>query len=280
MRILGRIAIGLIAIIVLALVVLYAGSEWKMRRGHDVPLANVAIPHNAASVVEGARLAKITGCRDCHGANGGGQVLIENPMVGTIAAPALARVTAAYSDAELARAIRHGVRKDGSALYVMPTNAHGFLADEDVGRIVAWIRSLKARPDDSLATTSAGPAARALILTGKMPSSVHPATVSVKTRSADTGKYFVSVSCAACHALHEQQPSHDGNGMVPALAPLAAAYDPVAFRKLVRTGAGASKRDLGLMKTVAVTALQALTDEEIAAIQAFLTAEAAKAPTQ
>ena len=66
--------------------------------------------------------------------------------------------------------------------------------------------------------------------------------------------------------------------MVPALAPMAAGYDPVAFRTLVRTGVGASGRDLGLMKSVARTALYALTDEEIAAIQAYLTAEAAKAP--
>jgi mono/diheme cytochrome c family protein len=280
MRILGRIAVGLIAIIVLALVVLYAGSEWKMRRGHDVPLANVAIRRDAASIVEGARLAKITGCRDCHGANGGGQVLLENPMIGTIAAPALARVTAAYSDAELVRAIRHGVHKDGSALYVMPTNAHAFLADEDVGRIVAWIRSLKARPDDSLATTSVGPMARGLILSGQLPSSVHPATVSAPTRSADKGKYFVSVICAACHALHEPQPAHDGNQIVPALAPIAAAYDPAAFRTLIRTGVGPSRRDLGLMKVVSINGLQALTDEEIAAIQAYLTVEAAKAPAQ
>jgi mono/diheme cytochrome c family protein len=280
MRILGRIALGLAAIILLAVVALYAVSQWTMRRGHDVPLADVAIPHDPTSLAEGARLARIAGCRDCHGPNGGGRVLVKDAMLGTIAAPALARATAAYSDAELVRAIRHGVRKDGSALYVMPTDAHGFLADEDVARIVAWIRSLGPRPDDSLAVTRPGPLARALILAGKIPSSVHPATVSTPGRPADRGRYFVNVICSACHALQEPKPAHDGKGMAPALAPVAAAYDPAAFRKLLRTGVGTSGRDLGLMKMISVQALQALSDDEIAQIQAYLTAEAAKAPAQ
>ena len=280
MRILKRIALGLIAVIVLAVVILYAGSEWTIRRARDVALTPITVPHDPPSIAEGARLAKITGCRDCHGKNGGGEVLVSNPMLGTIAPPALARATAGYSDAELARAIRHGVRKDGSALFVMPTQAHTFLADDDTGRIIAWIRSLKPLPSDSLVRNSYGPLARALILAGKVPSSVRPATVSSATRPADIGNYFVSVSCAGCHKLHEAQPSDDGRQIVPALAPIAAAYDPAAFRTLLRTGVGASKRDLGMMRVAAVGGLNALTDTEIAAIQAYLTAEAARVPAR
>lgn len=276
MRILKRITLGLIAVIVLAVLVIYAGSEWTIRRGRDVALTPITVPHDAASIAEGGRLAKITGCRDCHGKNGGGEVLVSNPMLGTIAPPALARATAGYSDAELDRAIRHGVRKDGSSLFVMPTQALTFLADDDAGRIIAWIRSLRPLPNDSLKTTHYGPLARALLLSGQVRPSVHPATVSVATRPADIGNYFVSVSCAGCHRLHEAQPSDDGRQIVPALAPIAAAYDPVAFRTLLRTGVGATKRDLGMMRVAAVGGLSALTDVEIAAIQAYLTAEAAK----
>jgi len=279
-RIVKRIALGLIAIVVLAVIVLYAGSEWKMRRGYDVALTPIKVPHDAASVAEGARLAKITGCRDCHGANGGGGVLLKDPMVGTIAAPAFAGVAARYSDAELLRAIRHGVRRDGSSLFVMPTDAHTYLADDDAARIIAWIRSLKPLSGDSRETMRLGPIGRALVLTGKVPPSVHLPDVSARMRPADVGRYFVDVSCAACHKLHEQSQSHDGKQTVPALAPIVAAYDPTAFRALLRTGVGASKRDLGLMRTVAVGGLNALSDDEIAAIQAYLTAEAARVPPQ
>jgi cytochrome c553 len=280
MRILRGIGVGLIAIVLIALAVVYAGSEWIFRRGQDVALTPIAVPHDAASIAEGARLARITGCRECHGANGGGAVLADNVMIGTIAPPALARVTSTYSDAELARAIRHGVRKDGTALYIMPTNAHTYLADQDVGRIIAWIRSLKALPSDSRAEMSIGPLARALVLAGKLPSSVHPTTVSAATRSADVGNYFVSVSCAGCHALHDPRPSDDGKQIVPALAPIGAAYDPVAFRTLLRTGVGPDKRDLGMMKAVARGGLHVLTDQEITAIQNYLTAETARVPPQ
>jgi cytochrome c553 len=279
-RIIKRIGLGLVAIVVLAVVVLYAGSEWTLRRGYDVALTPVAVPHDAASIAEGARLAKITGCRDCHGANGGGAVLLKDPMLGTIASPPFSQVAARYSDAELLRAIRHGVRRDGSALFIMPTDAHTYLADDDAARIIAWIRSLKAQPTDSRETMRLGPLGRGLVLAGKVRPSVQIPEVSAHTRPADVGKYFVDISCAACHKMYEPSPAHHGNQIVPALAPIAAAYDPAAFRTLLRTGVGASKRDLGLMRMVAVAGMHALTDEEIAAIQAYLTAEAAKVPAQ
>jgi len=280
MRILRRIAIGLAGIIALALVALYGGSEWALARGHDVPLASLAIPHDAASVAEGGRLARITGCRGCHGPDGGGHVLVDDPMLGRVVPPALARVAATESDAELDRTIRHGVDKQGHTLFVMPTRALRYLADDDRARIIAWIRSLKARPDDVTATTSFGPAARALIVSGMLPPSVHPETVSPATRPADIGRYFANVSCAACHDLYTPRPTEDGKQVAPPLAAMGAAYDPAAFRTLLRTGVGMGGRDLGLMKRVAQGDLHALSDAEITAIQAYLTEAAAKAPPQ
>jgi len=183
MRILRRIAIGLVGIVALAMAVLYGGSEWAMARNHDVPLASLSIPHDAASIAEGGRLARITGCRGCHGADGGGLVLVDDPMLGRLVPPALARVAATESDAELDRTIRHGVDRDGHTLFVMPTRAHRYLADEDRARIIAWIRSLKPRPDDVVATTRLGPVGRGLILSGMLQPSVQPETVSPAART-------------------------------------------------------------------------------------------------
>ncbi|MEO6216587.1 MAG: cytochrome c [Sphingomonas sp.] len=278
MRILKRIAIGLVGVVLLGLAVLYCGSEWALARDHQVPLASLSVPHDAASIAEGGRLARITGCRGCHGADGGGTVLVDDPMLGRLVPPALARVAATESDAELDRTIRHGVGKNGQALFVMPTTAHRYLADEDSARIIAWIRSLEPRPDDVLATTGFGPVGRGLILSGMLPPSVHPEKVSSPARPADVGRYFTNVSCAGCHDLHAPRPTEDGKQVAPPLAPMAAAYDPPAFRTLLRTGVGVSGRDLGLMKEVARGDLSALTDAEIVLIQAYLIAEAAKAP--
>lgn len=279
MRWIVRGLIALVAVLLLALVVIYGGSEWVIRKGHAVPLTEVAIPADPASVAEGARMARLASCRDCHRANGEGGVLFEDPMLGRIAPPPLARVAATMSDAELVRAIRHGVRKDGSSLFIMPTHALGYLSDQDVGRIVAWIRTLKPGPGDSQATMSYGPIGRALILAGKLPAMASSAKVSEPTRPADMGRYVVDFACTACHKLHQDGTMEDGSTRVPALAPIVAAYDPARLRKLLRTGVG-TKPDHGVMSKVARESFFVLTDPEIDAIQAYLKGEAEKAPPQ
>lgn len=279
MRWIVRGLLALVALALLAVVIVYAGSEWVIRQGHAVPSVNIAIPKDAASVAEGARMARIANCRDCHGANGEGKVLFEAPMLGRIAPPSLAKAAATMTDAELARAIRHGVKKDGSSLFIMPTYALGHLSDEDVGRIVAWIRTLKPGPKDSQATMSYGPLGRALILAGKLPPMASAATLSQPTRPANTGRYIADFACLACHKLDRDGTMEDGKTRVPALAPMVAAYDPAKLKRLLRTGVG-TRPDHGLMSVVARESFFVLTDQEIDQIQAYLKAEAIKAPPQ
>jgi hypothetical protein len=50
MRWIVRGLIALAGLIVLVLVVIYAGSEWKLRRGHDVAATQLAIPTDTASI--------------------------------------------------------------------------------------------------------------------------------------------------------------------------------------------------------------------------------------
>lgn len=279
MRWIIRGLVALAGLVLLVLVVVYAGSEWVIRKGHTVPLAEVAIPKDAASIAEGARVARIANCRDCHGGNGEGKVLFEDPMLGRIAPPPLAKVAATMTDAELVRAIRHGVKKDGSSLFIMPTYALGHLSDQDVGRVVAWIRTLEPGPKDSQATMSYGPIGRALILAGKLPAMANSARLSQPARPADMGRYVSDIACLACHKLHKEGTMEDGTTKVPALAPIVAAYDPARLKKLLRTGVG-TKPDHGLMSVVARESFFVLTDPEIDAIQAYLKGEAEKAPAQ
>lgn len=266
----------LAGLVVLFLVILYGGSEWVIRRGHAVPDVAVTVPKDTASVAEGGRLARIVMCRDCHDANGQGKVLFSVPMVGTVAPPPIAEMAATMSDAELARLIRHGVKRDGSSTFIMPSQSLGHISDDDLGRIIAWIRSLSPGARDSKARTRYGPIGRFLLLTGTLPAMASPANVSTATRPADVGRYYVSVACQACHKLHEDGLMEDGKTRVPALAPMAMAYDPVAFRELMRTGEGMNRRDLGLMSVVARTGFSAFSDQEIAAVQAYLKGEAEK----
>ena len=281
MRLLGRIAAGLVGLILLLVLVLYGGSEWLIRRSHAVPLTAVTLPTDAASITEGARLAKLAGCRGCHGPEGQGTVWTDIPwFIGHPAPPSIARKAADYSDAELVRLIHHGVRKDGSTLFIMPTGAHRYFASDDVLKIVAWIRTLKFTPKDSLVTSSWGPLGRFMMLTGAVAPSVEVETIAPQHRPADIGRYYYDAVCSECHNLYKPKPVEGGSQTAPALAPMAASYDRAAFHKLLKTGVPPSGRDLGLMKEVALEGGNAFTDAELDALQAYLKGEAAKMPAQ
>ncbi len=281
MRWIRRIAAVLAALVILILAVIYGGSEWIIRRGHAVPLRQIAIPRDAASIAEGGRLARAYACLDCHKQKAQGAVLFEAAAVGRIVAPAFASVAPSYSDAELVRLIRHGVRRDGAGQIIMPSDAYVHMADEDVARIVAWMRTLKPAPADVTGRSSYGPVGRALLLAGKIPMWVMPGEIaSPARRPADVGGYYVGSMCAACHALHEEKVMADTGDVAPPLAMMAASYGDAEFAELLRTGKLIGGRKGKMMPLVAPSAFSSYTPEEVAAIHAYLKGEAEKAPAQ
>jgi mono/diheme cytochrome c family protein len=89
----------------------------------------------------------VAGCTDCHGADlAGGRSF----TVGTAGALVVASnltagpggVGGSYSDADYVRAIRLGVRPDGTRLAVMPSWEYAVMTDADVNGVVAYLRSL------------------------------------------------------------------------------------------------------------------------------------------
>lgn len=280
MRWIIRGLLGLIGFVVLAVAVVYGGSEWVIRKGHAVPTPQIAADHSPSGVMEGARMASALGCRDCHGSRGQGRLLADVPGVIRVAPPALAPIVARYSDAELARLIRHGVKRDGSSTYIMPVEGHAGLADEDIARIIGWMRTLKPSKSDRSDGLRFGPVGRLAVLTGGMMPEVRRGTRAAARRPADAGRYVADTVCASCHALTQESKAHDDGRRVPALVEVGPAYDLAAFKKLLRTGVGASPRDLGLMKKVAPENLAHLTDAEMDALHAYLRAEAARVPAK
>lgn len=279
---LRRIAWGLGGLALLVVVVVYAGSEVVLRRAHAGALRPVPVPTAPAEVAEGARVALVASCRDCHGPDGNGRVLVDRFPIGRIAPPALANAIAGKSDAAVARAIRNGVSAhDGHGLVVMPVGALGHLSDQDVGRIIAWMRTLKPSPRDLAdGGVHLGPLGRVAVLGGMLPVNAVPDRATPHIRPADIGRYWTESACSGCHALDHDRPTEDGKQVAPALASVGAAYDDAAFTRLLRTGKGMSPRDLGLMAQVARGSLAYLRDDEIAAIHDFLRAENGKLPRQ
>jgi mono/diheme cytochrome c family protein len=280
MRWIVRGLVGLAAVLLLALAVVYGGSEWMMRKSYAAPLPQITADRTPAGIAEGGRLASALGCRGCHGPNGNGVLLADVPGVIHAATPPLAPAIAGYSDAELARLIHHGIKRDGRGVYLMPIDGHARIADEDVARIIGWLRTLKPSPADRTDALSFGPVGRFAILTGGIPHEVIERPLAAAKRPADSGRYIAETVCAGCHSLTEARKAHDDGRRVPPLLEVGPAYDLPAFRKLLRTGQGLTPRDLGLMKRVSKGDLSHLTDAEVATVHAYLRGEAARAPVK
>lgn len=146
LRILGKVALGLAGLVVLVLAAGYAISAAKFRKHYAVAAAHLAVPSDPASLARGHALAALNGCTGCHAQNLGGQVMIDQFPMARLAAPNLTRgrggVGASYTDADWERAIRHGLRRNGELLFIMPSSEFNQFRDEDVAELIAYLRSV------------------------------------------------------------------------------------------------------------------------------------------
>ncbi len=267
------IALGsLVGLGLIAYAVAYVLSERVLRRTYEIPRVSISIPADPASIVEGRRLATVRGCFGaCHGKAAEGRVMIDEPMIGRVVAPNLTAAVRKYSDAELAAIIRNGVRPGGRSMVVMPSEAFVGLTDEDLGRIIAFLKSLPEAvgPGPSV---SLGPLGRVGLATGKfnvvaqlIADTVPPPDAT--SEEAAYGRYLARTTCAGCHGTDLRGISDPFNS--PNLR-VVAAYSPEAFAQLLRTSVALGGRNVGEMSEVARQNLSQLTDAEIAALYSYL----------
>lgn len=271
-----RVVIAIILLGLLAAAILYAGSEMLIRRRIAADLPRIQAATSPADIAEGARLARIEGCLDCHGKDARGRVIFDQPQIARIMAPALARVAETASDEQIARAIRNGIGTDARPLFVMPTQALNRLSDQDVARLIGWMRTIPTTGFDKVDAKQVGPLGRIGLLIGQFQSSVNQAGGQPRHRPADTGRYLVETVCMECHLVDKPRIEAGTGTVAPPLAQVVAAYDPAALRTLLRTGKAAGNRELGLMSQISRGGLYALTDPEIDAIQAYLKTQLAR----
>lgn len=268
--------LGLLALIVILIAGVYAASELIIRRKYDVKGTPVAISSDVQSIAEGARLARIRGCSGCHGSRLEGQMFIDDPMLARIAAPSLTIAAREYSDAQLERIIRHGVRPDSRSVFVMPSEMFRALDDDDTGRIIAYIRSVP-HIGGQRRRLEVGPLARAGLALGKFHSAAaeaqRAATLDTLYRSSGSsharGAYIARTVCTECHGL-----DLTGGNAAPDLR-IAAGYSRDQFMQFMRTGKALGNRELELMSDVARSRFSHLTNDEIDQLYAYLLARAA-----
>ena len=163
-----RIGLGaVVGLVVILLAAVYTLSYAHLSRRYRIAQSPVTATSDSASLRWGEHRATAIGkCQECHGADLGGRLLVDNLQSGRLAAPNLTSGrggTGDWSDADWERAIRHGVRRNGRPLLFMPAEAFAPMSDKDLAALVGYLRTVPP-VDRELSSPRVGPVARTLFL--------------------------------------------------------------------------------------------------------------------
>ncbi len=262
---------GILVLTLGAVGAVYGMSEFQLRKSWNVPVGAFTLDGWEVDLAEGERLARIGGCfGGCHGDELGGRVFFDEPRVARVVAPDLTRIAREYSDAELERVIRKGVRRDGRSVFAMPSPMYAAMADEDLAQVIAFIRSRPAL-DGPATEIRLGPLGRVGVAVGEFPPLAGhiretPPRLVPRDDPEAWGQYLALTACSECHG-HDLR--GDPAGGTPGLQ-VAAAYPEADWMRLLREGRGLGDRELGLMSAVARSRFLHLTDSEVEILRGYL----------
>jgi mono/diheme cytochrome c family protein len=273
----GSSLCGLAGIATLGALYAYFVSEKELTQTYNIALEAYRAPTDHESIRRGERLATMVGCANsCHGKNMEGRVLFDEPGIARIIAPNLPKTLREYSDPELLRLLRKGLKRDGTTTWAMPSAMFAHISEEDLGDIIAYVRNAPEQ-EGPMRETRMRPFGRLGILLGQFTpvvKQVDPTLCPSATTDASDplryGEYLVKTTCSECHG--QDLKGHDFLKAPDLL--VAQAYSDEAFFRLMRTGLGLGNRHLGKMTEVSTTRFVQFTDDEVRAIKLYLGAYA------
>lgn len=272
-KILKWAGISLAAAALLTLFYIYGKAWYVFNKTYDIPLVEITVPTDSASIAEGFRQVKLLHCEGCHGDGLVGKVMKEGPGFGRLVSANVTTAIREYSDAELYRVIRHGINKEGKISFPMPAMAQYHLTDESVAQIIAYLRTLDAVENDPPLPPSSLSFRRKKIFAFNenipAPAKMDHRAPRVPARFDDPiahGNYLTKTLCSHCHG---DQLEGVAWRQAPGLG-IIFMYDREQFHRLMKTGEGATRKDVGEMSYVATHFMKYLTDEEVDAIYVFL----------
>ncbi|MBV8977967.1 MAG: c-type cytochrome [Alphaproteobacteria bacterium] len=267
---------GIAVLAVSALAVFYFASQAIIARHYESPASNLRAANDLAAAARGRHFATVFGCADCHRHNLQGGFI---PDFG-ISSRNLTRLAAKFSDRDFDRAVRYGLRPEGTSVSeYMPSDSFQYVADSDMDDIVAYLRSLKPAGED-IAFPTYGFQARIALLKGdahmdRFWFSWQKPAMDLGPRYA-RGRQLAMAACGECHMTALT----GAPALVPPPRPpdlsLVASYQRADFIRLMRTGKAAGNRELPLMSAAARARFSHFTDPEIGALYDYLTARGRK----
>ena len=280
---------GLIVIIVIGATGLYLSTNARFNKTYAINVEPVPIPNDQVSLARGEHWVSIH-CADCHSPDLGGGPFFEDPALGIVDAPNLTSgqggIASDYSDKDWVRALRHGVKKDGRSVFIMPSGYFYYFNDQDLGAIIAYLKTVQP-VDRQTRPASFEPLAKVLYGLGAFGDLLYAETIPHDARppappkgvTVEYGEYLVDANgCRSCHG-HELSGGKSGDPdspLGPNLTPGGApgSWSEAEFLNTMRTGATPDGEQLnpGFMPW---PFLGRMTDDELSAIWLYLQAQPA-----
>lgn len=279
----GIVVGGLLALVVIALAVMYFSADFRFNKTYTIAAEPVVIPTDAASLAVGKHWAEIH-CQTCHSEDLGGGPFFEDESLGYVDAPNLTAgkggLGSTNTDADWVRAIRHGVKANGQSVFIMPSNDFYYLSDADLGSVIAYVKS--APPvDRDIRPRTFMPMAKVLYSLGAFGNLLYAETITHDVRppappvgiTLEYGEYLVNANgCRPCHgqALSGAQPSEPGAPLAPNLTPGGEliGWSEADFINTLRTGVTPSGRQLS--DSMPWKGLGKMTDDELKTVWLYL----------
>ena len=241
------------ALIVNAVIALIGRSRLNAR--HELAVTLPADAVSTASVELGEMIAVTRGCTDCHDDGMKEKVFLDIPP-GLIVAPNLTKgrggIGSRYATLQdWERAIRHGVRPDGTVLLpFMPYDFFNRLSDSDVASVSAYLASLPDVDNELPATKLRLPGYLMMGMPGSARERLiakrnNPVRTPLPGPTAEYGRYIASTACVGCHSENmEGGPHHNPEGKPAPAVFHVAAWSREDFIRAIRTGVAPGGREL------------------------------------
>ncbi|HEY5412376.1 MAG TPA: cytochrome c [Caulobacteraceae bacterium] len=265
------IALGALAALVVAggYAVVQARSQAVLQARHPLRPTAVRAATTPGAIAEGGHLVQVAGCGICHGRELAGKMLAAAGS--PLAAPNLTRIDPRRTDAELDRAIRSGVRPNGTSELAMPSHVYAGFTDAETAAIVGYLRSLK-----PLGAVTVRPAPGFMQRVDLAVGFMHPEALRIAGARPpidlgprfQAGRHLAALACGQCHGTDLA----GGHGAPGPDMMVRGGYSRAQFHALMRTGDTPSGRELGLMSETARANFSHFTDAEIDAIYDYLDA--------
>jgi mono/diheme cytochrome c family protein len=254
---LKKVLIGIGAVLVLLILLAvglitkaYYSTEKRRNTVYKVDPQPLLITSDSAELAYGNRLVSAKGCRDCHGDDLGGKIFIDDKPLGFVVARNLTKgkggLPEEHTTSDWVLALKHGIRKDGKPLWVMPSHEYTLLSEKDLSAIVSYTMSLP-RIDREFPEKKLGIVGTVLTDLGKL--DLFPAEMIDHNRplvkdveaevTVDFGKYL-SIACQGCHRANMKggDPIAPGFPVVADISPTGnvANWTEEQFINTLRTG--------------------------------------------